>query len=346
MNSFFIGDRQVGQDHKPLVIAEIGINHGGSLTVAKQMAHAAINAGAEIIKHQTHIVEDEMSSEARDIIPDNADKSIFDVMDECALSESEEKELKQYVEKMGCLFISTPFSREAALRLQRFDVPAYKIGSGECNNYPLVKLISSFGKPVILSSGMNDIESIKTSVDILRAADVPFALLHCTNVYPTPPNLVRLGALEQLKNAFPDAVIGLSDHTISNHACFGAVALGASVLERHFTDSMEREGPDIVCSMDPEALQELIQGANMLFEARGGEKGIVSEEISTSSFAFSSIVAIRALPNGHKITEQDIWPRRPAGGDFSAQDFESLLGRVVVKPIAAGARLKKSDLAD
>ena len=141
------------------------------------------------------------------------------------------------------IFISTPFSRAAADRLQRMNVPAYKIGSGECNNYPLLKHIASFGKPMILSTGMNTIESVGKAVAILESARVPYALLHTTNLYPTPPHLVRLGAMVELGKAFPRAVIGLSDHTTDNVACLGAVALGASILERHFTDRMDRVGP-------------------------------------------------------------------------------------------------------
>jgi N-acetylneuraminate synthase len=226
MVEFNIAGRTIGDDHPPLVIAEIGINHEGSLEVAIAMADAAIDAGAEIIKHQTHVIEDEMSEEARKVIPGNASVSSYEIMERCALSEDEEYKLMKHIQSRGSIFISTPFSRAAADRLIRFDVPAYKIGSGECNNYPLVRHIAKAGKPVILSTGMNTIESIRPSVDIFRSAKVPFALLHCTNIYPTPYNLVRLGAIDLLKKAFPDAVVGLSDHTLTNHVCLGAVALG------------------------------------------------------------------------------------------------------------------------
>ena len=214
------------------------------------MVDAAQRAGVEIIKHQTHIVEDEMSGAAKKVIPGNADISIYEIMDNCSLNEKEELELKNYVEKKGMIFISTPFSRAAANRLQKWDVPAYKIGSGECNNYPLLEHIASFKKPVILSTGMNTIESVSKAVQIFKNHNVPLALLHTTNLYPTPNHLVRLGAMQELSSAFPDNLFGLSDHTITNHACLGAVALGASILERHFTDHMQRKGPDIICSMD------------------------------------------------------------------------------------------------
>lgn len=341
-----IGNRLIGDDHPPVVIAEIGINHEGSLDTAIEMVDAAVNAGAEIIKHQTHVVEDEMSDEAKSVIPGNADVSIYDIMARCALSEQDELRLMQYVESRGAIFISTPFSRAAAQRLARFDIPAYKIGSGECNNYPLVKLVARLGKPVILSTGMNSLASIRLSVEILRAARVPFALLHCTNVYPTPPDLVRLGAMIQLRNAFPDAVIGLSDHTVTNHVCLGAVALGASILERHFTDRMDRPGPDIVCSMDPTALTDLIQGSKSIFAARGGDKGPVDAEAPTIAFAFASVVATQDIAVGDPLTEDNIWVKRPGGGDFSAIDYESLLGRTAAQPVRRGSRLAKVHLAD
>lgn len=342
---FQIGNRWIGDDYPPVVIAEIGINHEGSLDLAIQMADAAIDAGAEIVKHQTHVVEDEMSDEAKSVIPGNADVSIYEIMARCALSEESEWQLMQHVQSRGAYFISTPFSRAAAERLRKFDIPAIKIGSGECNNYPLIKHIAKLRKPVILSTGMNTIESVRPSVEILRTAGVPFALLHCTNVYPTPPELVRLGAMAKLREAFPDAVVGLSDHTTSNYPCLGAVALGASILERHFTDRMDRPGPDIVCSMDPAALSALIEGTNILFVARGGDKAPVDAEASTIAFAFASVVAIRDIEVGQLLTEENIWVKRPGGGDFSVMDYDTLLGKRAVAPIKKGLQISREQVA-
>ncbi len=344
MNEFRIADRLIGDNHPPVVIAEIGINHEGSLDTAIALADAAINAGAEIVKHQTHIVEDEMSFEAKLTIPGNAKVSIYEIIERCALSEEDEFTLMRYVQKKGAIFISTPFSRAAANRLAKFNIPAFKIGSGECNNYPLVKHIASFGKPIILSTGMNTVESIRPSVEILRKAKIPFALLHCTNIYPTPPELVRLGAINILKEAFPDAVIGLSDHTTSNYSCLGAVALGASILERHFTDSMERPGPDISSSMDPESMKSLIDGSRVIFSARGGKKEPVAAEAPTIAFAFASVVATQDIKAGDILNPENIWVRRPSGGDFTVLDYEGLFGRIARQDIKGGYQLKKSDI--
>jgi len=160
MSTFSLGGRLVGADHPPLVIAEIGINHEGELDKAMRMIEDAKRAGCEVCKFQSHVIEDEMIPEAKNVVPGNADVSIWSVMERCALSEDCEKILKERVESLGMIFLSTPFSRAAADRLESMGVCGYKIGSGECNNYPLVKHIASFGKPIILSTGMNDIQSI------------------------------------------------------------------------------------------------------------------------------------------------------------------------------------------
>jgi len=338
-----IAGRKIGPAHPPLVVAEIGINHEGSLKVAKEMVDAAARAGVEIVKHQTHIVEDEMSGAAKAVVPGNATVSIYEIMQRCALSESDETELQNYVESQGMIFISTPFSRAAADRLRGMNVPAYKIGSGECNNYPLLKHIASFGKPIILSTGMNTIESVRKAVGIFEAARVPYALMHTTNLYPTPPHLVRLGAMVELKNAFPNAVVGLSDHTTDNVACLGAVALGASILERHFTDHMFRKGPDIVCSMDEKACRELIESSKKLHSELGGTKGPSKEEQVTIDFAFATVVTIAPIKAGEPFTMKNLWVKRPGTGAIPAEQFESILGKKATRDIDSDVHLTAQD---
>lgn len=339
-----INGRKIGPEHPPLVVAEIGINHEGSISVAKEMVDAAARAGVEVVKHQTHIVDDEMSAAAKKVVPGNADVSIYEIMKRCALNEEDELELKRYVEKKGMTFISTPFSRAAANRLERFDIPAYKIGSGECNNYPLLKHIASFGKPVILSTGMNTIESIRKALSIFDSAGVAVAILHTTNLYPTPPDLVRLGAMTQMQQAFPNRVFGLSDHTLNNNACLAAVALGASILERHFTDSMDRTGPDIVCSMDETTCAELISGSKEIWQMRGGNKEATKEEQVTMDFAFATVCAIAAIKEGEVFSKENIWVKRPGTGGIPAEDYEDVLGKKATRDIPADEQLEKSDL--
>lgn len=345
MNPYIeIAGRKIGPDFPPLVIAEIGINHEGSLALAKEMVDAAKRAGVEVVKHQTHIVADEMSGAAKKVIPGNATVSIYEIMERCSLNESDELELKNHVESKGMIFISTPFSRAAADRLEKFGVQAYKIGSGECNNYPLLAHIASFGKPVILSTGMNTIESVAKAVAIFDKHNVPVALLHTTNLYPTPVHLVRFGAMTQLHEAFPDKVFGLSDHTLNNNACLGAVALGASILERHFTDTMQRKGPDIVCSMDEKACADLIVASNEIWQMRGGNKEPAKEEQVTIDFAFATVCSIAAIKKGELLTMDNIWVKRPGTGEISAIDFDDLLGKIAVRDIDNDEQLKFEDI--
>jgi len=339
-----IGSRKIGHDYAPIVIVEIGINHEGSLKVAFEMVDAAYDAGAEIIKHQTHVVEDEMSSSAKDVIPGNSDVSIYEIMERCSLNEKDERDLKYYVESKGMIFISTPFSRAAADRLERMGVNAYKIGSGECNNYPLIEHIAKFNKPMIVSTGMNDIKSVRKTVDILEQFKVPYALLHTTNLYPTPSHLVRLGAMQEIQKEFPNAIVGLSDHTTSNLACFGAVAMGASILERHFTDSMDRSGPDIVNSMDPTSLSQLINGSIEIAKMRGGKKEATKEEQVTIDFAFATVVAIKDIKKGEKFTNDNIWVKRPGHGEIKAEDFKSILGKKSMAHIPYDKHIEWSDV--
>lgn len=327
IKSFSIGDINIGQEYEPLVIPEMGINHEGSLEVAKLIVDAAYRAGAKVIKHQTHVVEDEMSHMAKKVIPGNSDVSIYDVMERCALSEEEEYELMQYVESKGMLFLSTPFSRAAADRLERFGVKGYKIGSGELNNYPLIKHIASFGKPMIVSTGMNDINSIRKAVDIMEEAKIPYALMHTTNLYPTDPRLVRLGAMQEMMNEFPNVAIGLSDHTLNNTACIAAMALGANIVERHFIDDKRRPGPDVICSMDEKELKDLIQAAQDVKKMLGGKKCAAKEEQVTIDFAFATVVTIKPIKAGEPFTKENLWVKRPGTGEILAEKYEDILGK-------------------
>ncbi|MCR6571504.1 N-acetylneuraminate synthase family protein [Campylobacter insulaenigrae] len=327
----------------PLVVPEIGINHNGSLEIAKLMVDSAKRAGAKIIKHQTHVVEDEMSNAAKKVIPGNADISIYEIMKQCALSFKDELALKEYTQKQGLVYLSTPFSRAAANRLEDMGVSAFKIGSGECNNYPLIKHIAQFKKPMIISTGMNSIETIRPTVRILQDFNIPFVLLHTTNLYPTPTHLVRLKAMCELEKEF-NCLVGLSDHTTNNLACLGAVALGASILERHFSDTMDRQGPDIVCSMDEFALKDLIAQSKEMALLRGASvKNALTEEQVTIDFAFASVVSIKEIKKGETLTMENIWVKRPGLGGIPASEFENILGKVALRDIANDTQLSFED---
>ena len=339
-----VASRRVGLDYVPLVIAEIGINHGGSLQVAKEMVDAAKRAGIEVVKHQTHIVDCEMSDQAKSVIPGNSDCSIYHIMERCSLSEEEEIELQKYTEEQGLIFLSTPFSFAAVDRLERMNVPAYKIGSGEMNNYKLVEYIASKNKPIIISTGMNGIESVKKAIKAIRKYHDNYAILHTTNLYPTPPHLVRLNALEEISNEFPNDIIGLSDHTLTNTACICAMAMGASIIERHFTDRMDRVGEDIICSMDEQRARELVQAAKDVFAMRGGHKDEIPEEQVTRDFAYNTIVLSKDVKAGDVLSAKHLTTKRPGNIGIPAEQFDSMIGRVVNKDLPKNTHLTYEDL--
>jgi len=337
-----IGKRKVGLKYPPLIIVELGINHNGKFGLAKKIILSAKKSGAEIIKHQTHLPYYEMSEEAKNIVPVHTKENIYKIIEKCSLKVNEEKKLKQFVESQNLTFISTPFSREAADQLNLMNVKAFKIGSGECNNYPLIEHVCKFKKPIILSTGMNDIPSIKIACKIIEKHNVDYALMHTTNLYPTPVNLVRLNSLNELKKNFPKAVIGLSDHTSDNLTSFAAIALGASIIEKHFVDSKKiRTGPDISASIDEKQLKELIIGSKKIYSALPGSKKPVKEEKNTMKFAFASVVAIKNIKKGSKLNKKNIWVKRPGTGDFLARDYKKLLGKKVFKNIKINTQLKK-----
>ncbi len=339
-----IGSRAIGYDHPPLVIAEIGINHGGSLEVAKDMVRLAAASGCECVKHQTHILEDEMTDEAKQIFPPNADVSIWEVMARCALSKDDEIALKAYTESLGMIYLSTPFSRAAADFLEEIGVLAYKIGSGEADNLPLIRHIARFGKPIILSTGMQSIDTIRASVEILERSGVEYALLECTNLYPSPPEIVSLKGVTELRTAFPNVPVGFSDHSIGPDMALASVALGACILERHYTDSRYRAGPDIINSMDPAELRHLIDRSKEIWIAANNPKQRTEAEESVYRFARASVVADRDLPEGHLITEADIWARRPGSGEIAGYDFDKVVGKTTTRALPRNTQLKWADL--
>ncbi len=338
-----LAGRVVGPAHPPLIIAEIGINHEGSLDRALEMVEAAAATGCECVKLQCHVIEDEMAPAAQEVIPGNADESIWSIMARCALDEPAERQVMARCRELGMIYLSTPFSRAAADRLEGMGVELYKIGSGECNNTPLIEHIAAFGKPVILSTGMNDLASVRRSAAILERKQVPFALLHCTSIYPTPYDKVRLGAMAELQEVAA-CPIGLSDHSLGIWTCLGAVALGASILEKHFTLRKDWPGPDVPISIDPQELGDLIEGSRAIWMARGGSKEVLAEEQPTIDFAYSSVCTIQPVASGEQLSRDNTWVKRPGTGDIPAARFDEVLGRRVVRDLPVGALVSWDDL--
>lgn len=343
--AFEFAGRNIGPDSPPLVIAEVGINHEGSLEKALQCVDAAVAAGAEVVKFQCHITDKEMIP--TDMTPGEiSTESLWDIIKRCELTADEELKVQAYCREKGIIYLSTPFSREAADRLYDMGVPAFKIGSGECNNIPLLDHVARMGRPMILSTGMNDIAAIRESVNAITRHKTPLALMHCTSMYPTPYEKVRLGAISHLQREFPGLPVGLSDHSIDVHTCIGAVALGASLLEKHFTVTRGWPGPDVPISIEPAELKRLIDGSRAVWLARGGEKGILAEEQPVIDFAYASVVTIRPVKKGDVFSRDNLWVKRPGTGEILAPEFEQCIGRRAARDIDVDTQLQRKDLAE
>jgi sialic acid synthase SpsE len=344
MEEIFIDERRVSSNDPPLVIAEVGINHEGDVNKALQLVDAAVAVGTECIKFQCHITEAEMIP--TDMKPGKiSDEKLWDIIKRCELTEEEEARVKAYCEEKGILYLCTPFSREAADRLYDMEVSAFKIGSGECNNTPLLSHIAKMGKPMLLSTGMNDLASIKASVEAIRKRDCPVMLMHCTSMYPTPYDKVRLGAIEQLRQEF-QVPVGISDHSIGIYTCLGAVALGACALEKHFTLSRKWPGPDVPLSIEPHELSELVKGAGAVYAAMGGEKTVLPDEKPVIDFAYASVVSIAPITAGERFTIENIWVKRPGTGSLSAAGFERVLGKIASVDISPNTQIRPEDIVD
>ena len=338
---FEIAKRKVDSTSDPLIIAEIGINHNGNLDIAIAIADSAIKAGAEMLKHQTHLPDEEMSLEAKKAIPGNSKKSIYSIIKSCTLSETDELKLMKYIKLKKKIFISTPFCKAAVDRLVKFDVPAFKIGSGECNNLNLIKYICQFKKPIIMSTGMNSLANIKPIVNFINKKKIPLALLHCTNVYPTPLEKSRLNSISLMKKIFKNNVIGYSDHTVGLYAPYAALSLGAKIIEKHYVDSHDRKGPDVSCSMDKFQLKELIKASRLISSSLPGQKEPIKEEFVTMNFAFASVVSKTFIKKGSLLNEKNICLKRPGNGDFFARDFTKVLGKKANCNIQKNIQIKK-----
>ena len=342
MREILIEGRHIGTDHPPFVIAEVGINHEGNFEKAIQMADAAADAGADCVKYQCHITEEEMVP--TDMTPGKmSTEKLWDIIKRCELTATEERAVQAHCKKRGILYLSTPFSRAAADRLNDMAVPAFKIGSGECNNYPLLDHIARIGKPIILSTGMNDVAAITDAVRTIQARNCPLMLMHCTSMYPTPYDKVRLGAIKDLQDAF-GLPVGLSDHSLGIYTCLGAVALGACALEKHFTVTRSWPGPDVPISIEPQELTEMVKGARAIWEARGGHKTILPEEQPVIDFAYATVVTIRPVAKGELFSNENIWVKRPGTGPIPAREFDLVLGKRATRAIAADVHVAPADI--
>jgi N-acetylneuraminate synthase len=339
-----IGKREISKNSKPLIVAEIGINHFGSIKLAKKIVDSIKKTGAEAVKVQIHIPDEEMSEEAKKIKPGNSNKNIFNIISENSLNLDEELELKKYIEKKKLIYIATPFSYKAAEWLNSQNIKIFKIGSGECNNLPLIDYVCKFKKPMIVSTGMNSIESVSKTVKLLNKYDIPHVLLHCVNLYPVNYNLIRLNKIPLLRNRFKNSIIGYSDHSIGNSIPIAALGLGAKIIEKHFVINRKKNGPDTICSMNQPELKELIDHSKKIHHALSSIDDEIPQENVTRRFAFHSVVSKLFIKKNEKLNKNNLTTKRPGTGDFPANEIKNLYGKIAKNNIKKNTLIKKKSI--
>ena len=338
-----IGGRSVGEGFPPYIIAEACVNHQGNIEIAKQMVYFAHAMGADAIKFQMHILEDEM---LRDVpTSSNFEISLWDTIDTTNFSTAQHKELMALCKSIGIQYLCTPFSRASADLLENLGVVAFKTGSGELTNIPFMEHLAAKGLPVIVSTGMSLLDEIGETVKVFKDAGTPLILTHCVSAYPCPYNRVNLGMVPRLAELF-DVPTGLSCHTPSIYTPLVAVALGACVIEKHFTFDRTLPGPDHKSSIESYELGELVKGCSAVFEAAGAEREIFPEEKEIVSWARESVVSIKDIPSGTVITEEMVSVKRPSpqGDAIPAKELNSVIGKTTNRDISANRQILKAEI--
>jgi sialic acid synthase SpsE len=339
--SITIGTRTIGAGHPCFVIAEAGINHNGDVNIAAQLVEAAAAAGADAIKFQTHFPEHEMLKGGATAA--YVGESLFDLLTRTALSKEAHIQMRDLAARKGIVFMSTPFSREAADFLETIGVPAYKTGSGELTNVPLQRHIARKGKPMIVSTGMSTPEEIDVTVRALREEHASFALMHCTSTYPTPFEHVQLGCIAALQAKY-EVPVGFSDHTLGTAVSLAAVASGANLFEKHFTASRSLPGPDQQGSMEPKELEALVKDIRAIERSLGAMKKIQPGEQDVRDMALHSVVTIRDVAAGATIGTDDVWVKRPGTG-IPARQLGDVIGKTARRAIARDSLVRWDDLS-
>jgi len=343
--SIAINGRPVGEDHPPYVIAEACINHEGRIDIAREMVFHARAAGCDAIKFQMHVLDDEMLREAPQSA--NFDEPLYDTLARTNLSVEEHLELKALCESIGIDYLCTPFSKASAdLLADRLGVEVYKVGSGECTNHPLQRHIAAKGKPMIVSTGMTELGEVDETVAVLKEAGAAFALTHCVSAYPCPYDRVNLGVIPMYRERY-GVPVGLSDHSVGIYTALGAIALGACIIEKHFSLDRTQPGPDHKSSIEPPALAELVKGCRAVWEARGDRREIFPEEREIVSWARESVVSVAPIPAGTVITAEMVAVKRPSPGEgaIAAKHLDEVIGRTAATDIAPDRQILWRELA-
>ncbi len=316
MEAVRFGDRWIGNDHPCFVIAEAGVNHNGQIDLARRLIDVAAEAHVDAVKFQAFRT-DQLSTE----------RSTRDTLRKLELPGEAFAELQSHCRARGVLFLSTPFDEESADLLHHLCVPGFKVGSGDLTHHPLLAHIARYGKPLLLSTGMSFLEEVEEAVSVIRkAGNDQIVLLHCISRYPADPEEANLRALKTLKNRF-DVPVGFSDHTLGTQVAVAAVALGASVLEKHITLDRSLPGPDHAASLEPPELQQLVRSIRTVQSALGdGEKKPMVGEEETRKTARRSVVAKVDISAGAHLETSMIAFKRPGIG-IPPKELRNLLGR-------------------
>ncbi len=316
------------------IIAEAGVNHNGSFELACKLVDAAKEAGVDCIKFQTFKSKNLVSHSAQKADyqkTTTGDGSQVDMLKKLELSYDEFIALKEYCDKVGITFLSTPFDFESIEFLNSIDMPFWKIPSGEVTNMPYLIALAKTGKPAVMSTGMCEMDEIEAAIKVLRAnGTTDIKLLHCNTEYPTPFEDVNLKAMQTIRDAF-DLEVGYSDHTKGIEVPVAAVALGATVIEKHFTLDRNMEGPDHKASLEPDELTAMVSSIRHIEQALGnGDKTPSPSEKKNIPIARKSIVAKRAIRAGEELTEDNITVKRPGNG-ISPMRWFDVIGTKAVR---------------
>ena len=342
MSEIIINGRKIGRDHEPYVIAEACDNHMGDLDVAKEMALQAKLAGADCVKYQHHLPDEEMLPDVP--MSSNFDIPLYEFLKLHALKLEDHVQLKKYCDNIGITYLCTPFSYKAACELEEAGIAyAFKIGSGEMTDIPSLKRIALFGKPMIISSGMCTLEELDRTYHALKDLDVPLAFTNCLSEYPPVYEDVNLGVLNEMQDRYPEVVIGHSDHTPDLYTCYAAVAYGASIIEKHVILNKMTPGPDQTVSIDFRELHNLVDGCKKVYKSLGIEKKVRPKEEAIRKWAFRSIVSTCEIKQGTVITQEMVWSKRPGTG-IPSWKMDEIIGRTAIKDIPQNVLISYEDI--
>lgn len=340
MSKIKIGTKTIGKNYPVYIIAEGCDNHMGNLDIAKQMCLQAKLAGADCIKFQHHLPDEEMLKDVP--MSSNFDIPLYDFLKMHALTLDQHAELMEYCKKIEIQYLCTPFSLKAAYELDEIGVEAFKIGSGEMTDIPTLVKIAELGKPMIVSTGMCDFEEIQRTYDALVKTGISFAFTNCLSEYPPKYEDVNLNVIGEMKKRFPGTVIGHSDHTPDLYTSYAAVALGAAIIEKHVILNKQISGPDQSVSIDFFDLYHLVDGIRKIEKALGCEKKVQEKEKGIREWAFRSIVTRCEIKRGEKITDAMIWSKRPGTG-IPSYKRDEIIGKCALHDIGENVLLKYED---